>query len=197
VLLSILARVASAAVSIYMLLCIIRVFMSWAPGLPGGRAGELLGDLADPWLGVFSRSRFLKVGAMDFSPVAAIAILAVLNNVLMTLAFAGKISLGVVLGMLVGAVWSAVGFVLAFFSVCALLRLIAYAAHWNSLHPLWRTIDALLNPLLYRINRLLYRDRIVNYLQGLITGFAVFVIIWKAGGLLAGLVSRLLDKLPF
>lgn len=194
---SIVARVLSAAVSIYMLLCILRVFMSWAPGLSMGKAGRLIGELADPWLGLVGRLSFLRVGSMDFSPVAAIAVLAVLNNVLITLAFAGTITLGVVLGMLLGAAWSALSFMLAFFAICALLRLIAYVARWNSLHPLWMAIDALLNPLLFHTSRLIYRDRIVNYLQGLLTGFAIFVLLWKAGGLLTELLVRLLGRLPF
>ena len=39
---SILARLLSAAVSIYMLLCTLRVLVSWLPGIELGKAGELL-----------------------------------------------------------------------------------------------------------------------------------------------------------
>jgi YggT family protein len=45
-------------------------------------------------------------------------------------------------------------------------RFVAYLARWNSLHPVWRVVDALINPVLYRINRVVYRNRIVNFRQG-------------------------------
>jgi YggT family protein len=195
--LSFLPRFLSAIVSIYMMCCSVRILLSWVPGVDTGRAGELLGKAVDPYLRWFRRFPVLRAGKFDFSPVAAVALLAVLNNVLTTLAFAGSISLGLVLGMLVGAAWSAVGFILSFFAICALLRVIAYAAHWNSIHPLWMTVDDMLNPVLYRINRLIYRDRIVNYLQGLVTGFAVLVALRAVGGTFAGFVIRLLQRLPF
>lgn len=195
--LSILARVLSAAVSVYMLLCALRVFMSWAPGANLGKPGELLATVVDPYLGFFSRFKLLRSGRFDFSPIAALAFLAVANNVLTTLAFTGRISLGIVLGMVMAALWSATSFVISFLAAAALLRIIAYAARWNSLHPIWRVLDAMLNPVLYRMNRLLYRDRIVNYLQGLITGFAILVILWIGGGTLVDLIIRLLDRLPF
>ena len=101
------------------------------------------------------------------------------------------------LGLLVGAAWSAVAFLISFFAVCALLRLIAYAARWNSLHPFWMVIDSILNPVLFRINRLIYRGRIVNYLQGLITGFVVLLFLRAGGGALVGLIIRSLERLPF
>lgn len=195
--LSIIARVLGAAVSIYMLLCLLRVFLTWVPGANLGRPGELLETVTEPYLGFFSRFSFLRAGRFDFSPIAALAVLVVLNNVLMTLAYTGKIGIGAVLGMLIQAVWSAFSFIIYFLAGAALVRLIAYVAHWNSLHPLWRVIDAMLNPLLYRVNRVIYRGRIVNYLQGLVTGLAVLILAGSAGGALVRLLARLLASLPF
>ncbi len=195
--LSYLARFLSAVVVLYMLACSARIILTWVPGVPTGRAGEILSRAVDPYLGWFRRFRFLVSARFDFSPIVAVSLLAVLNNILTTLAFTGSITLGFVLGLFVGAAWSALSFFIDFFAVCALLRVIAYAAKWNSLHPLWRTVDEILNPVLYRINRLVYRDRIVNYLQGLATGFAALVILRAAGGALANLLIRLLGHVPF
>ncbi|MBL8967922.1 MAG: YggT family protein, partial [Spirochaetaceae bacterium] len=139
----------------------------------------------------------LRQGRFDFSPIVALAFLAVANNLLTTLAFTGTLSVGIALGMILSALWSAFAFVFSFLSFCALARIIAFAARWNSLHPLWMVLDAMLNPILFRINRVFYRGRIVNYLQGLVTGFAVFVLVRVAGGALVGLFVRLLAGLPF
>lgn len=180
-----------------MLACSLRILLTWVPGVDTGRAGELLSRAVDPYLLWFSRFSFLRAGKFDFSPIAALAILAVLNNILMTLAFAGSITVGIVLGLILGAVWSAFAFFLSFFAVCAILRVIAYAAKWNSLNPLWRTVDEMLNPVLYRITRLVYRDRIVNYLQGLVTGFAALILLRVGGDAIVGLATKLLTRLPF
>lgn len=193
---SILARILGAAVSVYTLLCLLRVFLTWMPGLELGKPGEILRRLVDPYLEFFGRFGFLRAGRFDFSPIAALAMLAVANNMLATIAFMGRVSLGGVLGMLLQAIWSAFSFIMFFLAGAALVRAIAYVARWNSLHPLWRVIDAMLNPVLYRINRLIYRGRIVNYLQGLATGFIVLVLAGTLGGALVRRLVGLLVSLP-
>lgn len=195
--LSIVARVLSAAVSVYFFLCMLRVFMSWVPRADLGRGGEILKRVVDPYLGYFSRFRTLSSGTFDFSPIAALALLILLDQLLRVVAFTDRLSLGIALGVILQVAWSAVGFVLGFFAVCALVRIVAYAARWNSLHPVWRVVDAFLNPVLFRINRMIYRNRIVNYLQGLITGFLVVVLVDIGVSRLVALLVRLLESLPF
>jgi YggT family protein len=197
VVVSIIARVLSAAVSIYMILCFLRVLVSWLPDLDLGAAGEVLARVTDPYLGLFSRIPLLRAGGFDFSPIAALALLTVVNSVFTTLAFSMTISVGIVLGLVLQALWSAFAFVLSFFAVCTLVRIIVLAAHWNGLHPIWMAIDSMLNPILFRINRIIYRNRIVHYLQSLVTGFVVLVLLRIAGGELISLLVGLLDRLPF
>jgi YggT family protein len=197
VILSTIARVLSAAVIVYMFLCTARVLMSWLPGVDAGKGGRILASLTDPYLGWFRRFKIFSSGAFDFSPIIALAVLAVGNDLLTTASYAWSISVGLVIGLVIGAAWSAVAFVLLFFFVCAAARLIAYAAHWNSLHPLWRVIDSILNPVLFKINRLIYRGRIVNYLQGLVTGSILLLLLWFGGREFVKLLIRALEWLPF
>ena len=195
--LQIIARVLSAVVSVYMVLCFLRVLSSWLPGVDLGKPGDILASATDPFLGLFSRISWLHVGAFDFSPIAALALLTLVNSALTTIAFSGTISIGLILGMVLKALWTAVGFVISFFAICTLLRIIIVAAHWNGLHPVWQVVDSMLNPILFRINRIIYRNRIVHYLQSLITGFVVLVVLRIAGGELVGLLVHLLNGLPF
>ena len=195
--LSLLARILGAAVTVYMLACAIRIFLTWVPRNDLGSASRLLASAVDPYLGFFARFRVFRVGRFDFSPIAALASLAVINQVLITLAFAGAITVGGVAALVVDAIWSAFAFILTFLALAALIRLIAYAARWNSLHPLWRVIDDMLNPILYRVTHLIWRDRIVNYLQGLATGLVVLLVFRIGGEALVGLIMRALRALPF
>jgi YggT family protein len=192
-----LMRILGALSSLYMLLCSLRVFMTWMPGIRLGRAERILSALVDPYLGAFSRIRLFRTERFDFSPIAALAVLSVLNRVFSTLAYTGRISFGFVLGLLLGAAWSALSFVLSFLLACALLRIIAFMAGWNTLHPIWLVIDSILNPLLFRINRILYRGRAVQYRQGLFTGLLALLLLRMAGGALVGILNRLLISLPF
>jgi len=196
-LISVIARVVGAGTSIYMLLCALRVFMSWAPGLGFGKAGNLLGSIVDPYLGIFSRIKLFRTERFDFSPIAALAVLSVANNMLSTLAISGQVTFGLFLILILVAGWSALSFVLSFVSACALVRILVFLARMNSLHPIWVVLDAILNPILYRINKVIYRNKAVDYLQGLITGFLVLLLFRTAGGALVRILGSLLLSLPF
>lgn len=194
--LNVIARILGAVTSLYMLLCALRVFMSWAPGLNLGKAGNFLSSIVDPYLGAFSRISLFRTERFDFSPIAALAVLSVANNMFSTIAFSGKITLGFFLSLILGAGWSALSFVLSFVSACALIRIVVFVARLNSLHPVWVVLDAILNPILYRINRVIYRNKAVDYLQGLITGFLVLILFRAAGGALVRILGSLLLSLP-
>jgi len=195
-LLSVVARIFGAITSLYMILCTLRVFMSWAPSINVGKLGGFLSSIVDPYLRLFSRIPLFRTERFDFSPIAALTVLSVANNMFSTLAFAGKITLGFFLSLVLGALWSALSFVLSFLSACALVRIVVSLARWNSLHPVWVVVDSILNPVLYRINRVIYHNRAVDYLQGLITGFLVLILFRAAGGALVRLVGSLLLSLP-
>jgi YggT family protein len=185
-------------VSVYSLLCVVGIVSTWLPPAPGGgsRAVSLLRAATDPWFRLFSRLR-LAVGTVDFTPVVALAALEVIRRTLAIAAMSGKIGVGVILSAALGVSWSAVAFFLAFFAVLILARGVAYALRWNSLHPAWRAIDGLINPVVYRTNRLIYRDRIVNYLQGLGTAFVLLAAVRFLAGLGVGQLVRILGALPF
>ena len=194
---SFIAKLLGALTSLYMILCTIRVFMSWAPGFELGKAGRLLSAAVDPYLAIFSRIRFLKSERFDFSPIAALAILSVANNMFSTIALTGRISFGFLLSLVLGAIWSAFAFIFSFLAACALVRILVFLARWNSLHPIWVILDSILNPVLYRINKFIFRGRAIDYLQGLITGFIVLILFRAAGGAAVRLISSLLIALPF
>ena len=162
-------RLLGAATSIYMLLCVVRIFMSWFPTQAIGRPAELVEQATEPYLALWRRVPFLVVGSVDFSPIAALAVLSGVSRIFSMASF-GALTIGLVLAMVVEMVWAPVSFLLGFFLVMVIARIVAYAARWNSLHPVWRSIDAMINPVLFRIKHFVYKDRIVNYMQGLWTG---------------------------
>ncbi len=193
---SILAKIVSSLVSLYMVLCIIRIFFSWIPSLTDTKWGKLIARLTDPYLNLFRGFSLFRTTAVDFSPIVALAVLSVLNNLFMTLSYAVRITLGFILSLLLDAAWSAISFVLGFFLVISVIRIIGFLARIAVLHPLWQILDGIINPLLFRINKIIYRGRAVQYLQGLITGFVAVLVVRALGGLLVRLLTSLLMSLP-
>lgn len=192
--LAIIFRLLGAATSVYMLLCIVRVFLYWFPASRLGRSAEILERITDPYLSLWSRLSFLKAGGIDFSPIVAFAVLSGVSR-MFSVASYGALTVGLVLSLVLEIAWAPVAFLLSFFAVLLVARIIAYAAHWNSLHPVWRAVDAMINPVLLRIKSLIYRDRIVNYMQGLITGALVIAGVRVALGLVVGLLLGLLRRI--
>ncbi|MCE5256650.1 MAG: YggT family protein [Spirochaetaceae bacterium] len=195
--LTIIARILSVATSVYSLLCAIRVFMTWMPTTRRGKGGQWLARATDPYLGLFSRISMFHTDRVDFSPIAALTVLSVASNAFSTLASTGQITIGFLFSLLLQAAWSAVAFMLSFYAVCAIIRLIGNALHLGNLNPFWNILDAILNPILYRINRNIYRHKAISYTQGLITGVIVLILLRAAGGALIRLLSSLLLSLPF
>ena len=133
-----LARIMSGVVSIYMLLCIVRIFFSWMPSLIDTKWGRLIARLTDPYLDLFRTITLFRTSAVDFTPIVALTVLSVINNLFMTLSYAVRITFGFILSLLLDAGWSAVSFLLGFFLVIVLIRIIGFIARIATLHPLWQ-----------------------------------------------------------
>lgn len=193
----ILMRILGALTTAYMVLTFLRVMLTWFDGASFGRPYELLKSVTDPYLDWFRRFPALRGQSFDFTPVAALAVLALANNVFVTIGYFGRITLGIILSMILSSAWSAVSFVLVFFIIVLVLRFISYLSARNSIMPLWHAIDTISRPVLYRVNRWIYRDRLVSYRTGLISTIVALLIVRIAGGIVVGILSGLLARLPF
>jgi YggT family protein len=179
-----------------MFLIFVRILLTWFSGVHYGKPYELLCGITDPYLNWFRRFSVLKAASLDISPIAALAVLSVVNNIFITLAHYGRISLGIILALCLSALWSAVSFILGFFIVVVILRLVAYLSNRNTYSNIWRIIDILSQPVLYRISRIIFQDRLVNYLTRIITSIAVLLILRIGLGILLRMVMNLLIRLP-
>ncbi|MDR3138698.1 MAG: YggT family protein [Treponema sp.] len=182
---------------IYMLLIFLRILFSWFSGMSYGEPEKIIKRATDPYLNWFRRFSFLQVGFIDLSPIAAMAVLSFITSVFFTLGRYGSITLGIILGMILSSLWSVLSFVLGFFIIILGLRLFAYLTNRNIYGAFWRIIDTISQPLLYRINRIIFRRRLTNYLTGLILSLAVFLVLLAGMRFLVAWISLLLFRLPF
>jgi YggT family protein len=193
-----LLSVISGALMLYSTLIFIRIILSWFSGINFGRFYIYLCRLTDPYLLWFTRFKFLRAGNIDLSPIVALATLSVVSNIVSKMASSGRVTFGFVLSLLLSVVWSAISFIIVFFIAVIGLRLVAYIISANTYTPFWKVVDYLSRPVIFNINRILFRNRIVNYFLGIvITLLALVVLLIALWTLIHVVVSPLLIALPF
>jgi len=185
----------SFLVSIYMLIIFVRIILTWFAGMDYGGFQEVLAKITDPYLDWFRRFPALRMGYLDLSPIVALGVLSLFNRVLNTLAAYGTISIGIILALILQAVWGAVSFFLGFLIIVLILRLIAHLLRLGS-NSFWRIIESISQPVLYRINRFIFRSRIVIITTSIIISLAVLVAAYLVLNITVFIISGVLVRLP-
>jgi len=191
-----LIRALSMAVSVYMMIIFVRIILTWFSWVGNSGFQELLAKVTDPYLGWFRRFTFLRIGHIDLSPIAALGVLSLLNRLLGTLVVHGRISIGLILALSLQAVWGAVSFILGFLIIVLILRLVAYYIRANNYSPFWRVIESISQPVLNKISRLIFKDRILNFVTALIISISALFLSYVILRILVNIVSRALANLP-
>jgi YggT family protein len=179
-----------------MVLISVRIILTWFTWSGDSGLVDILSRITDPYLDWFRRFSALRVGFLDLSPIVALGLLSLLNRILSTLAYFGRITIGIILALAVQAVWAAVSFILGFLIVILILRLIAQIMRRNINSPFWRIVDTISKPALFRINRFIFKDRIVDFRTGIILSIVSLALIYMILQILVFLVSGVLARLP-
>lgn len=187
----------SGILGIYTLLIFIRILLTWFPGADFGKPYILLCSLCDPYLDWFRRFRIGRNSPVDFSPILALGFLSLLRGILSAWGTLGRISIAAVLVLLLNALGSIFSWILGFFIVILLLRLIAYLTNRNIYSPLWRFVDLIAQPVMYRIGRIFFPFRIVNYLFRIIFSILILLVIAFLFRIAVYFGSVFLAALPF
>ena len=189
-------RVISTAISIYMLIIFIRIVMTWVQGASYGRAMDVLSRITDPFLNIFRGLRFLQIGYMDFSPIAAIISLSIVSNITTQIAYAGTVTLGKVLAFTLSAVASAFFFFLTLFLILTVIRVLGIFLGANSTGRFWITLDRILQPLTFRLLERFGRSESLTYPQALMAFAVALLVVIVLGRYLAGIAIGALGNLP-
>jgi len=174
----------SSCVSIYMFVIVARIILTWFSG--NIRVPDILSRITDPYLNWFRRFSFLRIGYIDLSPIAGLMVLTITNSILLFLAQYGRITLGITLALIIQSVMSAVSFVIFFLIIVLGLRLIAYMMNSDVFSGFWRIIDTISQQVTYRVNSIIFKGRIVNFVTGILV----------SAGLLLGLYFVLRIAVP-
>lgn len=189
-------RFLSSLISVYLILLFIRILLSWFHGPSMGKPFEILSRITDPYLNYFRGVIRLRTGNMDFSPLAAILVLVVIQNILTTITTYGKITLGIVISLVLGAVWSAISFFITFFFILILVRFFSILLSDTGASFFWKNLDIIIEPILRLVRRVVPNRKIVSYQTELVIGAVVLLLFSITGRILINLLLVFLRRLP-
>jgi len=184
-------------ISIYMMIIFVRIILTWFSWLRDSQIRDVLARITDPYINVFRRFSFLRIGYVDLSPMAAIVVLSLVNRFLSTLAFQGKITIGITLALILQAAWGLVSVIIGFLIIVLILRLIAHYMKFDTYSPFWRVIDSISQPVIYKINRTIFKDRIIQFTTSVIISAASLAAVYLILRILVSIFSGILMRFPF
>ena len=187
-------RFLTGVIYVYMILLVLRILLSWFRGAAFGKPWELLVRVTDPYMSLFSRIRFLRQGLFDFTPIAAILTLVVALNVIQSIQRFGTITVGRFLGIVTGAVWSGLAFLLVLFLILAIVRAIALAVRPGQETQITSAVGTMVEPVVSLVRRIFARP--MTDPQYLYLTIAFLFVVRLLGGYLIGLLIRFFYTLP-
>ncbi len=162
-----------------------------------GKPYEVLTSITDPYLDYFGKFSFLKFGMMDFSPVAGVLLLVIVLDILNTLSSYGTITFGIVMSIILTAAWSAVNFLITFFIILTLIRLVTGLLNPTSRSPLMTTLETILSPLTNFSYNKIFKNSNVAYMTALGVTGGILLGALLGGNALFNYLAAYLARLPF
>src|SRR5690554_2235762 len=106
-------RLLALLLSVYNILIIGRIVLQWLSlsSTSSFRSDieNLLATIVDPYLNLFKGLKFLRRGNVDFTPIAALTVISIVQRVFQAFAYTRKFTFGYFLANLVQALWSSIG----------------------------------------------------------------------------------------
>jgi YggT family protein len=190
-------RVLNTVLTVYSLLLMIRILLTWFPGFNMGRPAEFLSRITDPYLNFFRRFRGLVIGRFDFSPVIAFIALGLAIQITSMAAAQGRITLSLILIYILLSVWSLLRVFIFLFFIVAAVRLVLYLFHVSSYLPMVAFMDRLLAPLNEMMRKLFFRRTFVTPLVHSLVLLLFLFVFFSLAVILVTLLHYLCSLLPF
>lgn len=196
---STLLKVIAGVISVYTMLCFIRIILTWIPGASYSGFGRFLASVCDPYLTIFRNIRWLRFGAFDFTPAVAMCVLIALSTVLGNFAASRYFTVGSVLALLLSLAWSIFTSFLGFMIILIGVRLAVMLMHRDSgsYGNIWEQIDRALSPFLFKVTTIFTGGRPVPYKNALIAGLITLIVIEIGGKFIINILANMLAQLPF
>lgn len=188
----------AAAITIYTILCFIYIVMSWFPGFRFTAVGKFVTKACEPYMNLFSKHGWLRLGNFDFSPIISIGLLTLASSILGGIQSSGRIYIGGILATVISMIWSIASSLLTILFLLVLIRWIVLLINKNqtSFDSIWYQIDNIINKFSYKIARTFTKNSF-NYAKSLLISWIALIIILFVGNILIRILCGLCYQLPF
>ena len=192
------ARTIHAVLSVYMVILVIRVMMTWFRGAQGSQLYFYLAKVTDPYLNWFRRFSGLRFGMLDFSPIVGFVVLGFVINIFSQIAREGTITVGIILALVISGIWSIISFILLLFIILAVIRVISSTiAPGGFLASMSGGIDSIIEPITSWVRKTIFRNKFTPYTTQLGISIAILIVLNIGGRVLFSYLIKLASNLPF
>lgn len=164
-------RIISAFLSLYSLLCLLRIIITWIPNYSYSKPADILAQICDPYMNLFRGIKWLRFGSFDFSPALALCILGAGSQLFSSLANGGYINLQMILAMILEIFFLIPSSLIFFLIILFAIRLILIMINRDSYNTsgfMTNQIDSSISSIVYRIARTFAMGRRITYKAALI-----------------------------
>ena len=188
----------AAMLSVYTLLCFVYILMSWFPGAKFTRFGHIMTAICEPYMGLFRKLGFLRIGNIDFSPIVSLGILSLASAILGGIQHTGRIFVGGILGTIISSIWgiaSSIGFI---FTLLTFVRWIVLLINKGrtSYDSGWNQVDMMLNKISYKIAGT-FTKKALSYQKSLLISWITLLVFLGVGHFLITILVNLCYRMPF
>jgi len=189
----------ASVISLYTMLCFIRVILTWFPSLSYSKFAQFLSAVCDPYLNLFRRFTWLRFSALDFSPIIAFAVLIFLSTIFSNMAAQHFISVGGILALLLTMAWEIVSSLLTLFNIFLIIRLLVmlFGRDSNYYSSIWTQIDNSINPIIFRISGVFSGGKPISYKNAIIIAIITLFVIQFGGSYIVRILAAMLRSLTF
>jgi len=188
----------AGALSLYTLLCFIYILMSWFPGARFTRFGHFMTAICEPYMGLFRKMGFLRIGNIDFSPIVSLGLLSLASAILAGIQHTGRIFFGGILGTILNSLWGIASSIIGIFTLLIFIRWIVLLVNKGrtSYDSGWNQIDMLLNKISYKVAGTFTKNG-MSYQRSLLISWIAMLLILIAGHFLITILAALCYRMPF
>ena len=188
----------AAALSLYTLLCFIYILMSWFPGAKFTKFGHFMSSICDPYMNLFRRMSFLRIGNIDFSPIVSIGLLSLASAILAGIQRTGRIYIGGIIGTILSSIWGIASSIIGIFVILIFIRWIVllFSKGRTSYESGWNQIDMILNKMTYKIAGTISKKS-MSYQTSLLMSWIILIAVLIIGHVLIGILVNLCGRIPF
>lgn len=184
--------------NIYSFICIIAIFMTWIPGLKFTSFGKFISAITDPYLNLFSKIKFLRVGMIDFSAMLGVGVLSLLSSIFARISATGRIYLGGILFSIIYMIWNICSTLIIIFTILIFIRWLNLVIKKGQTpyNSSWNQIDLVLQKVTWKISKIFARKPI-KYQSSLLISWIFGAVVYFAGTILINIILALCSNIPF